>query len=111
MYPAAGLAGLIELIHQFCYKGRVETLSLFGVIMKTKNITVDLGPEHLNILAMAMDRFSCEVPVDHVLATPVLELMLFFNDLADEVDAEMELDPVLSEEDNLIVVDFTPKAG
>lgn len=81
--------------------------------MINKTVTLDLNSEHLNILAIAMDRLSCEIPVGHALATSVGALMVFFNDLADEVDAEEEepLDRLVSQNDNVITVDFTPKAG
>lgn len=82
-------------------------------MMDDDSITsVTLTKDHLDLLALAMDRLCCDMDIDSPLAPFAMSLFMFFDELAEEAFDETDDLPserVIDRKDNLIFVDFGSK--
>ena len=67
--------------------------------------------DELNILALAMDYLIHNSSLPSAVMKDVEELFYYIDALAEAAGEEVEDDRLLETVDNLLVVDFRPKAG
>lgn len=105
------LAGRVKIVlnHQFCYKEGVGKPIPFLVNLMNLD---DITPQDLNILALAMDYLLCNADLPPAAMKEVEELFYFLDAMAEAAEDDQEEQSRLVEKtDNLLVVDFRPKAG
>ena len=69
----------------------------------------DLSAEELSIIALAVDHYLCNADKGNVQLEAIEELFLHLDILAEAAEDEVKDNNVLNIQDNLIVVDFSPK--
>ena len=72
----------------------------------------DMTVEDFNLLALAMEYLLCNGDLPPAAMKEVEELFYYLDAIAEAAEEEaFEEERLISKEDNLLVVDFTPKAG
>lgn len=72
----------------------------------------EMTPQDLNILALAMDYLLCNADLPSAAMKEVEELFYFLDAMAEAAEEEeAEKSRLVEKTDNLLVVDFRPKAG
>jgi len=67
----------------------------------------DLTLDQINLIALAMDYFVCNCPNNPV-KTQAEDLFSYLDSLVESIE-ESITSPVVTQTDNLIIVDFNPK--
>lgn len=71
----------------------------------------DITPNDLSTIALAMDYLLCNADLPSAAKKEVEELFYYLDAIASVAEQAAEDDRLLEKSENLLIVDFTPKAG